>query len=467
MPPRVECEPRFLRGMLVSHAVADYAQGSPSAGELRDYKLGLAGVAELDTLDLNTYQERERLWPAKALLSPVAAEAVTEAVSPLGVLAWAGLTGVPELVHLAITAAAEWQADPTASGMPSLDFVTPLYDPDAPAQPPGAVEPPVVYTAGAAEEESGADPHVACDELYSLVVERAVESGLIVVTEDEADDGSGLPVYGATVTDQEALTQLFGKVLAELAAANEPVEGISRGALTYAKALDRVIDRGVADPAAAADMTAPYVVPLSPKPGDTLHYLRPEVSAELLDPEPSSGVDPASLSVLIDGVPVAASFADGAEAFTARPATALTQGHHTITVSIADRMGQRKTVDWPFDVALRLTWLPPLATRAPLTCSLAETVPVKFSLRDGDGAFGVDPTVVVRVYDPRDTTGKRAVVYSVGRGSSAIRIDATEELYIVNVKVRDIPWVTSGAPLTVSVEAGGLVLGELPVFVRQ
>lgn len=423
MPIEVQCDPRFLRGMVVSHALADYAQASPTAVKLRDYKLGLADLAEAEVLDLNTYREIEFWWPAKALVSPAAATALANAVTPFYVSYWAHEKRIPELLPLGAMKAAEWQADPTASGMPSLDFVTPLYDPDAPAQPPGAVEPPVVYTTGAAEEESGADPHVACDELYSLVVERAVESGLIVVTEGEADDGSGLPVYGATVEDQDALTQLFGSVIAELATVSDPVDGVSQGALAYAKALDRVINEGV--------------------------------------------VDPASLSVLIDGVPLAPLLADGAQSFTAQPAAPLTQGHHTMAVSISDRMGQRKTVDWPFDVALWLDWLPPLATRARVTWSPTQTLPVKFSLRDDDGVFGVDPTVTVRVYDPRDTSGERALAYSVGRGSSAIRIDLAEELYILNVKVKDIPWATAGTPLTVSVEAGGIVLGELPVFIRQ
>ncbi len=92
---------------------------------------------------------------------------------------------------------------------------------------------------------------------------------------------------------------------------------------------------------------------------------------------------------------------------------------------------------------LRLAWLPPLEPRdTPLQVQSNRTLPIKFTLRDAEGNFVVDPNVVVWMIDPL-APGQAIAAFTTespeGR-SAAVRIDEQEELYIVNLRLRDYPF---------------------------
>lgn len=117
-------------------------------------------------------------------------------------------------------------------------------------------------------------------------------------------------------------------------------------------------------------------------------------------------------------------------------------------------------------VALNLTWLPPVTTASGTTWSMTQTIPIKFSLRDDDGVFGVDPGVIVRLSDAADTSGTRSSIFRIGQGSDSLRICEDDELYILNVKPRSLGWASPGTLIRVTVEAGGVVLGAFEAPVR-
>jgi hypothetical protein len=57
-------------------------------------------------------------------------------------------------------------------------------------------------------------------------------------------------------------------------------------------------------------------------------------------------------SLCIDGEPVDVTMPKGAGSFSKRVEAPVYQGYHTLAVSIAGRMGQTKSVSWPFATAL-------------------------------------------------------------------------------------------------------------------
>lgn len=355
-----------------------------------------------------------------------------------------------------------WLESGCASGpIPTFDF-SPLYDPEAETTPPGAFEPlPPEAQSLALDTASSATSRDPLTDLLWHLADEAVGTGLLTLTKEVGPDGS--TVYGAVAHDDVALRDFFLEKIAELAgqpAQAESPRAASAAALVAARTLDRALNKGVGDFEAICDMLAPYVIPDTPAPDETVHYLYPVISMSFEDVWPSSGLDPASLEVCIDGEPVAVTMPEGAGSFSERLEAPVYQGYHTLAVSIADRMGQVKSVSWRFAVALHHQWLPPLSRWPKTTVHAKQTLPVRFTLRDGDGVFGVDPGVTVRVFDPSDASGERVAVYRVGDGTDDLRINVPAERYMLNLPLRKLPWVAPGMPLVVRVEAGGLLLGE-------
>lgn len=92
---------------------------------------------------------------------------------------------------------------------------------------------------------------------------------------------------------------------------------------------------------------------------------------------------------------------------------------------------------------LTLEWLPPLEPRGtPLQVQSNRTLPIKFTVRDAEGNFVIDPNVMVWVLDPL-MPGQAIAAFTTespdGR-SAAVRIDEREEHYIVNLRLRDYPF---------------------------
>jgi len=470
----VQADARLLRGLLVDHAMVDSKPDMELLLELR------GRMKAEDQFNLSDIEYRIATFGAALVGGDALAWAVLGDPALTGkMIACASRYDFEKLLDESVSRAKGW-ANPGSAfryrGIPSIE-ATPVYDPTCPPSepPPGSVGPPrpqsvsslvVSGLAGLAEGDASGDPHEAVYEILSEIGRRGTDAGLITTTCGPSGDGPEWVEATTSVSDWDALAALAADTVEELALGSPGGPALSPAAQVLAASLDRLLNQGL-DPEAAADMVPPYVVPVTPLPGAIECSLHPEISARLVDLAPSAGLDPSSLSVTVDGTPVPVTLAEGGDTFTGRTGYPVYQGYHTVGVAVADRLGQETYVEWPFAVALDLTWLPPVGVPHPQPWRLSQTVPVKFSLRDEAGAFGTDPGVTVRLSDPEDASGLNSTTYAVGEGPGAIRINQDEEHYQVNVKLSDLRWVRPGMIVHATVQAGGIVLGELDMPVRQ
>jgi len=324
--------------------------------------------------------------------------------------------------------------------------------------PQAAVDPPL--DSGATE--GGADPF---NEFAGYVVDKAIAAQVITLVQETTPDGT--TTYGAEVTDPEALQAILTESVEELSGTpgQVPEGGLSLEALWFAKALDRVLNHGIYDPEAACDMTPPRVIPGSPRPDRVVRSLRLTIAMVIVDEWPSGGLDPASLSVCLDGRPLDVTLSEDGRSVDQEVPFLVYQGHHTLSVSIADKLGQTTNVEWPFTVALNLEWLPSVESSDSPAWVIHQTIPVRFALRDDDGVFGVDPGVVVHVVNPLDSTGGHRATFKVGHGRDSLRIFTEDEEYFLNLSLRRLGWARPGMTLQIRVEARGLLLGETEIVV--
>jgi hypothetical protein len=124
-----------------------------------------------------------------------------------------------------------------------------------------------------------------------------------------------------------------------------------------------------------ADDAPPTMSDPAPAAGSGFELRRPALGFTLTDA--GSGVNPASLRVLLDGADVAplGALVDGRFAYA--PAGDLAYGRHTVVVTVADRSGNAMSPQaWSFDV-------------------IDSTPPVIGDVRPDDGSAGADRTPVI------------------------------------------------------------------------
>jgi hypothetical protein len=97
------------------------------------------------------------------------------------------------------------------------------------------------------------------------------------------------------------------------------------------------------------DITPPVISDLHPLDGALLNTSRPQIAVSFADEEPgASGIDLASVRLLIDGRDVTAAAEPSAAGVTWHPTSGLTEGEHPVTVSVADIAGNRSEQSWTF-----------------------------------------------------------------------------------------------------------------------
>ena len=134
------------------------------------------------------------------------------------------------------------------------------------------------------------------------------------------------------------------------------------------------------------DKTAPLIGGLTPIPGSATRDPREAISASFSDV--LSGIDAASIRLLIDSTDVTSSAAISGQSVNYRPATPLADGSHHITLAVSDRAGNTATAYWDFVVD---TTPPQITVNEP-----AEGASVATSIFDLSGSVN-DPTAVVKV----------------------------------------------------------------------
>ena len=115
------------------------------------------------------------------------------------------------------------------------------------------------------------------------------------------------------------------------------------------RAGDRVVTANLAPPPPAGDNRPPVIGNLSPREGDTVNAAGPTVVSGNFEDRGGSGVDPASVRILLSGRNVTPEAQVTPQSFTFR--AALPPGRHTVDVTARDRAGNAVRRSWSFDVA--------------------------------------------------------------------------------------------------------------------
>lgn len=160
-----------------------------------------------------------------------------------------------------------------------------------------------------------------------------------------------------------------------------PVTGVGDGSHSALVSVsDYVGNTGTSTGAFSVDTQAPAVTAISP--GGTIHSAEAAIEASLADAV--SGIDTASLAVQLDGLPLSCDLDNG---HLSCKATGLANGNHSVSISVADRAGNRAATGHSFAVYVCLGQKPALALAASRAYwssyadYTARTLAVDFSIR--------------------------------------------------------------------------------------
>jgi hypothetical protein len=220
------------------------------------------------------------------------------------------------------------------------------------------------------------------------------------------------------------------------------------------------------------DALPPVLSGAAPLAGSGGELRRPPLAFTLADD--GSGIDPATLHVLLDGSDVApfGTLIDGHFGYV--PASDLAYGHHTVSVSVSDRYGNAMAPQqWGFDV---IDATPPVLddVRPDDGSAGADRTPA-ISFAVSDAGTGLDPASISLTVDGRDVTargelagGRFGYVPSepLGFGSHSVSARATDRSGNVSApltwsfQVRDEtpPVIAQRSPLP-----GSTVVGATPI----
>ncbi|MCC6442884.1 MAG: PKD domain-containing protein [Armatimonadetes bacterium] len=210
----------------------------------------------------------------------------------------------------------------------------------------------------------------------------------------------------------------------------------------------RQAEQGVQVPLASTNLLVvdpfpPVIANPQPPDGTLTRDNRPAISAQVEDEAGGSGLNPASVNLLIDGVKVAHTYtadanpadADRKGTVTYTPVAGLAEGPHAISLDVQDKSGNPAVqVRWGLTVDTR----PPTASNlTPADGSDLQTDKPLIAATLGDGAIGsgVDPaTIVMKV-------GDQTVQPTYDAGTGLLSYQPTESLdggeTIVMVTMRD------------------------------
>jgi len=147
------------------------------------------------------------------------------------------------------------------------------------------------------------------------------------------------------------------------------------------------------------DTTPPTVAIAAPVDGSLLTTSTPAIQASFSDG--GSGIDPASLHLLVDGVDrtAEAQVSGSGLSFTLTPP--LAEGAHTVAVTIRDRAGNAGGATAGFSID---TIAPDLAITEPASLTLNGVTTTPISVTYSDTVAGVDPATLQIVLDDVDLT---------------------------------------------------------------
>jgi hypothetical protein len=212
---------------------------------------------------------------------------------------------------------------------------------------------------------------------------------------------------------------------------------------------------------AVVDTTPPSLSHAVPDDGSSGEDRRPEIGFDLTDA--GTGVDPATLHVVLDGSDVAAAGTFAAGHFSLVPGANLAYGTHRVKVTVSDRSGNAMPASqWTFAVADVTP--PALSDVTPRDGSSgADRTPV-VSFQVADAGIGVDPDAIAVTLDGSPVGAGAS--FAAGRFSYVPPVPLGFGVHTVSARASDLAGNASRAlvwSFTVADEAPPVVAGRLPL----
>ena len=152
------------------------------------------------------------------------------------------------------------------------------------------------------------------------------------------------------------------------------------------------------------DDVAPLIANLQPPNGSFLNNAQPQIRADFSDN--LSGVDVSRVEILLDGFPITSFTAAG---FLFNPPLPLSEGQHTVLVTIADRAGNSASASSTFTID---TIQPQIANLTPAHGAVVTTARPLISADFSDSNSGINPDSVRITLDGVDHTQQAAITAS-------------------------------------------------------
>ncbi len=129
-------------------------------------------------------------------------------------------------------------------------------------------------------------------------------------------------------------------------------------------------------------------------------------------------------------------------------------GEYVLTIAATDVAGNTAAKTQALTVGYNFKWLPPIQKRhglkePPYQIKCSSTLPIKFSVSDYFGKFVSDTTVKVIISD-----GINSKTFSYGKGKGCVKINPSDENYLLNLHLKDYPWINPGGIYTIAVYFG-------------
>lgn len=194
----------------------------------------------------------------------------------------------------------------------------------------------------------------------------------------------------------------------------------------------------------------PSIGVVSPEQGAVVHIARPQISASYTDT--AAGID--SIVLKIDTADVTAQSDGSVISYT--PAANLSEGGHTVQLTLSDRAGKTATRTWTFTVDADFsgdTVPPQVDSVSPADGAAVATLRPQISANYSDASSGIDTSRVILRVNGADVTaaasvGASGITYQPGADLVAGTVEARLSLWDNAGNVRHFTWdftVSSGS----------------------
>lgn len=232
-----------------------------------------------------------------------------------------------------------------------------------------------------------------------------------------------------------------------------PVSGLSQGAHSAGISLRDVAGNPAAGSASFnMDSQAPLVGPIAAvvAPGT----VDAAIDADLSDPLPGSGVNAATVQVILDGSAYTGCLVTASHVSCSL--TGLAMGPHTITINASDNLGNAGTASKIFAVADSVA--PVITAPAPVGTITTDSSPISAAYSDDFPSSGIDTGSVLLQLDDSPLAGCAASTTSV----SCHTVGLAEGSHQVSLSLSDYAGNSTSQAWSFTVQAGPIARGFSP-----